>query len=157
MNLRLYGQEGMEAEFSAKKLGLGALRFWTQSAPSRLHPGISMKRSNNLTSIADTTASNGAANSKLRHLEKCGAAQPRKRFAYRGGLTEDNPATLTHQQAVDYSHQAGWGRCESETSPPLTAIAAIPQLQQRHRYGIARQPTATRVAGFGMERDGPFS
>ena len=114
-----------------------------------------MKRSNNATSIAATTTSNGTASSQAAP-HRTNAAQPnRSDSPYQGRTAQkDNPTQLIIKQAVDFLiKQVEAGKSET-LAAYLTAMARFHNYSFGNIVAIARQrPTATRVAGFGTWKE----
>jgi hypothetical protein len=114
-----------------------------------------MKRSNNITSIAANTASNGTASSQAAPHRKNAAQRNRSDSPYQGRTAQkDNPTQLIIKQAVDLlMRQVEAGKSET-LAAYLTAMARFHKYSFGNIVAIARQrPTATRVAGFGAWKE----
>ena len=113
-----------------------------------------MEFSNHTTSIAATTASNGATSNATPHRKN--AAQPTAaiRPIRDGTAQKDNPTQLIIKQAVDFLiRQVEDGKSET-LAAYLTAMARFHNYSFGNIVAIARQrPTATRVAGFGTWKE----
>jgi hypothetical protein len=106
-------------------------------------------------SIAATTASNGAASSQAAPHRKNAAQRNRSDSPYQGRTAQrDNPTQLIIKQAVDYLiEQVREGKSETLTAY-LAAMARFHNYSFGNILAIARQkPTATRVAGYGTWRE----
>jgi hypothetical protein len=114
-----------------------------------------MEFSNHTTSVATTTASNGAASSQAAQHRKNAAQPKRSDSPYQGRTAQkDNPTQLIIKQAVDFLIQ------QVEAGKSETLAAYLGAMARFHNYSfgnivaIARQrPTATRVAGFGTWKE----
>jgi hypothetical protein len=114
-----------------------------------------MEFSNQTTSIATTTASNGTASSHAAPHRKNAAQRNRSDSPYQGRTAQkDNPTQLIIKQAVDFLIQ------QVEAGKSETLAAYLSAMARFHNYSfgnivaIARQrPTATRVAGFGTWKE----
>ena len=114
-----------------------------------------MKRSNRITSITATTASNGTASSQAAPHSNNAAQRNRSDSPYQGRTAQkDNPTQLIIKQAVDFLiRQVEAGKSETLTAY-LTAMARFHNYSFGNIVAIARQrPTATRVAGFGTWKE----
>ncbi len=114
-----------------------------------------MEFSNHTTSIAATTASNGAAISQAAPHRKNAAQRNRSDSPYQGRTAQkDNPTQLIIKQAVDFLiQQVEAGKSET-LAAYLTAMARFHNYSFGNIVAIARQrPTATRVAGFGTWKE----
>jgi hypothetical protein len=114
-----------------------------------------MKSSNNATSIAATTASNGTASSQAAPHRRNAAQRNRSDSPYQGRTAQkDNPTQLIIKQAVDFLiQQVEAGKSET-LAAYLTAMARFHNYSFGNIVAIARQrPTATRVAGFGTWKE----
>ena len=114
-----------------------------------------MEFSNHTSSIAATTASNGAASSQPAPHRKNAAQRNRSDSPYQGRTAQrDNPTQLIIKQAVDYLiKQVEAGKSET-LAAYLAAMARFHNYSFGNIVAIARQrPTATRVAGFGTWKE----
>jgi hypothetical protein len=113
-----------------------------------------MEFSNQTTSIAAKTASNGTASNAAPH-RKNAAQRNRCDSPYQGRTAQkDNPTQLIIKQAVDFLiRQVEAGKSET-LAAYLTAMARFHNYSFGNIVAIARQrPTATRVAGFGTWKE----
>ena len=114
-----------------------------------------MEFSNHTTSIAATTASNGATGIPAAPHRNNAARRNRSDSPYQGRTAQkDNPTQLIIKQAVDFLIQ------QVEAGKSETLAAYLSAMARFHNYSfgnivaIARQrPTATRVAGFGTWKE----
>src|ERR1700722_4126951 len=114
-----------------------------------------MEFSNSTSSIAATTASNGAASSQAAPHRKNAAQRNRSDSPYQGRTAQkDNPTQIIIKQAVDFlMQQIEAGKSETLTAY-LTAMARFHNYSFGNILAIARQrPTATRVAGYGTWKE----
>jgi hypothetical protein len=114
-----------------------------------------MEFSNQTSSIAATTASNGTASSQTAPHRKNAAQRNRSDSPYQGRTAQkDNPTQLIIKQAVDFLiQQVEAGKSETLTAY-LNAMARFHNYSFGNIVAIARQrPTATRVAGFGTWKE----
>ncbi|MFP5205763.1 MAG: ArdC family protein [Acidobacteriota bacterium] len=114
-----------------------------------------MEFSNHTTSIAATTAINGATAIPAAPHRKNAAQRNRSDSPYQGRTAQkDNPTQLIIKQAVDFLiQQVEAGKSETLTAY-LSAMARFHNYSFGNIVAIARQrPTATRVAGFGTWKE----
>ncbi len=108
------------------------------------------------TSIAATTASNGAASSQAApHSKNAAQRNNRSDSPYQGRTAQrDNPTQLIIKQAVDFlMQQVEAGKSDTLTAY-LTAMARFHNYSFGNILAIARQrPTATHVAGYGTWKE----